>query len=114
MDEPVDYWETLVQSTLRGRWAANDGFDYRTALSAIRQPVLHVISDGDTIAGEPSEAIAFLSPLRDRTVWHLGPAHPEPWRTLKPTHMGLVTHPQSEPIWDAVAAWLRETLARAD
>jgi|GEM_PF-1011817 len=112
MDEPNAYWDVLYRSGIEGRWAADDGFDFRTALPSISQPVLHVLSEGDVLDGQPAEAVPFLDPLPNRTVWRLGKAQQYPaelWG-LAPDHMRLVTAPKSLPIWQAVAQWLRAAL----
>ena len=115
MDESASYWETLYRCATDGRWLADDGFDYRAALDVIRCPVLHVVSEGDPVYGNPDEAERFVAPLPRRTVWRLGTRRcPEPLWSLKPDHMALVTRSASQPVWEHLAQWLQAPYVEAD
>lgn len=89
------------------RWGTPDGVDYQAGLAQVRCPVLHVLSDGDRLSGRPAQALRFTASLPHREVLRLGSSCERPeLRALRPTHMGVVTSPASEPVWKALAEWL--------
>ncbi len=113
-DEAPEYWRDLCGFAFTGRWHARDGFDYHAGLEAVRCPVLHVSSDGDRLLARPAAALAFGARLPHRHGWRLGPGGDLPELAQRPPdHMGLVTSTASQPLWRAVAAWLRAQASAA-
>lgn len=108
-DEARRYWSEMARWVARDTWSARDGADYHRNLARIRRPVLHVVSDGDTFAARPAQALRFSAPLAGvREVVHLGRGCPHPALAgLAPGHMGFVTDPACEPLWAHVAEWIR-------
>ncbi len=111
-DEAPGYWHTFFDWVAHDRWTSRDGVDYHAALSRVRCPVLHVVSEGDGLYARPDEALNFSAPLGPRReVLRLGPGCPHPeLRGLRPGHMDMVTDPRNEPLWEHAAAWIRGVL----
>lgn len=106
-DESAQYWQDLADIYRHDAWRSADGFDYHAALAGIRQPVLHVLSEGDWFLGNPSEAALFLGPLGHRRELLVGAAVPgSVLGSYSPTHMALLTDARAQPLWDAIANWL--------
>jgi predicted alpha/beta hydrolase len=107
-DESKTCFQWYDDYVKRNYWGTPQGVDYHEGLPRIRCPVLHVVSDGDRISGRPSQALRFTAALGERRqVLHLGPHCVEPaLRGARPTHMGVITHAGSQPIWEWVAGWM--------
>lgn len=116
-DEAATYWRDLAGFVFHDKWGVpgEEGVDYHAGLAHVRCPVLHVVSDGDRLAGNAEDALNFTSTLPHREVLRLGPeCEVEALRSLMPDHMPLVTSPRSVPIWREVAAWLTRRLVGPD
>jgi predicted alpha/beta hydrolase len=108
-DESRTYWRDFTRFYRSGTWGSSDGVDYRANLANVRCPVLHVLSDGDSLYANPEEAIRFLQPLGERReVLRLGGSGS--LGELTPDHMGLVTRPSSAPVWVRIAEWMAEQI----
>ncbi|MDC0674698.1 alpha/beta fold hydrolase [Nannocystis radixulma] len=110
-DEAYTYFDDFRRCVAADAWRARDGRDYRAGLAAVDTPVLLVVSDGDRLA-PPRTALRFWSPLPRLTTIRLGArefADLPPDRPA-PGHMAAVTDPASEPVWRAIATWLKEQL----
>jgi predicted alpha/beta hydrolase len=94
------------------RYGSTDGsIDYREALGRVAIPVFAVSSEADTLLAHPVSVELFLKPiasqhktLRIFTSRDLGVPAPD--------HMGIVTHPRSQPIWDAIANWIDQSICK--
>lgn len=110
-DEAYTYLDDFRRCIAADAWLARDGRDYRAGLSQVDAPVLLVVSEGDRLA-PPRTARRFWSPLPRLSTIHLGApefAHLTPGRPA-PGHMAAVTDPASEPVWRAIATWLKDQL----
>lgn len=107
-DEAYSYFLDFARCARRGGWLAADGHDYLAGLADVRAPVLLVQSDRDRVA-PPRTALRLWSRLPAAETWRLGAP---PWQHLAPTHMAAVTDPASAPLWQAIAGWLTDRLAR--
>lgn len=107
MDESAGYWADIARNVRAGTWSARDGTDYHAGLRQVACPCLHVVSVRDRLYASPASALRLTAQIPRRTVWQLG-RDPD-LRGLQPDHMGLLTGP-SEPVWRALAGWLRDTL----
>jgi pimeloyl-ACP methyl ester carboxylesterase len=89
----------------RHGWPDELPFSAGDAFEKIDIPVLHVVSRRDRIYARPDSAFAFTRSLPRRETVYLG--HEPRWRHLAPTHMGIVTDPNSAELWSALATWIR-------
>lgn len=104
-DEALDYWRDLTRMAAT-HWQARDGTDYLAGLANVKAPILCVFSDGDRLFTRPADGMRFTSHLPGRTALVLGPRVGVPaLRGIVPGHMGLVTDPRAEPLWQHVADW---------
>jgi len=108
VDEPLSYWRSM---TSQQSWGTPGGVDYSITLERVRQPFLHVLSDGDRLLSHPDDAQLFTSALRRREVLRLGAGCAEPTlRPLRPGHVEMVASPACQPLWRFVADWLGRRL----
>ncbi len=106
-DEALGYWSDLYRVCTEDRWGDSAGEDYRPGLAEVACPVLHVVSDADWLYGTPAQALGLLEPLPRRDVLHLGGGRRgSALALLAPDHMGMVTAPSCEPLWEYVAGWV--------
>jgi len=108
MDESRAYLQHFYDSVEKNVWADEDGHSYHPTLKNIPCPVLHVLSPGDAVIGDPESSGNYLRILgAQRIPMILGAGNtwslPE---DLNPDHMELLTSPESEPMWDRIASWL--------
>ncbi|MCY0993862.1 alpha/beta hydrolase [Nannocystis sp. ILAH1] len=117
-DEAYSCFDDLRRCIAEDGWRARGGHDYRAGLAGVDLPVLLVISEGDRVAS-PRTAERLWSPLPRRTTWRLaaggatdqdGRGLPELAGVGAPGHMAPVTDPASEPLWRAIATWLKGQL----
>lgn len=117
-DEAHTYFDDFRRCIAEGGWRARGGHDYRAGLAGVDLPVLLVVSDADRLAS-PRTATRLWSPLPRLTTWRLtaagahdhgGRALPELAGLGAPGHMATVTDPASEPLWRAIATWLKGQL----
>ncbi|WAS92012.1 serine aminopeptidase domain-containing protein [Nannocystis punicea] len=118
-DEAYTYFADFRRCVADGGWRARDGHDYRAGLAGLAFPVLLVASEGDRLA-PPRTAVRLWSPVPRLTTWRLaaagatdqdGRALPELAGVGAPGHMAAVTDPAREPLWRAIATWLKGQLA---
>lgn len=105
-DEAYSYFADFDRCVASDAWRAQGGHDYRAGLADVAVPVLLVVSDNDRLA-PPRTALRMWSPLPHLDAWRLGAP---PFAGLAPTHMAAVTDPASEPLWRAIATWLKDQL----
>ena len=112
-DEAATYWHQFARWMNENRWGSLDGsVDFHGNLADVGCPVLHVLSEGDRLYARPHSALNFSASLSDRETIVLGRDDaPGRLADLRPTHMGMITDPTSEPAWRAVARWLVLQLA---
>jgi predicted alpha/beta hydrolase len=105
-DESTASCEDYDRFARTGKWTSRDGrVDYLGALSAVRIPLLEVVSEGDRfecvpVCGERF-ARSFGGPsdvVRVTQADDGGPA---------PSHMGLMTSRRSRGSWQGIEAWMR-------
>ena len=112
-DESPSYWLQFHSFVRRNRWVSEDGsVDYHRGMGEVSCPVLHVVSEGDRLYATPSSALSFSADVPERDVLVLG-RDDAPGRLgeIMPTHMGIVTDPDSAPAWRAVGRWLLRQMA---
>lgn len=111
-DESRRYWESFARWYTSDVWDSASGVDYHAGLSRVSCPVVHVVSDGDRLYGQPDDALAFSAPLRYRDVWRLGSRCTRYYLRGVPAvdHMGMVTDPRSEALWSEIARALTTPL----
>jgi len=107
-DESKTYWAQFRRWMLDHRWDSNAGIDYHAPLTNLRLPLLQVVSDGDGFGAPPAHSLAFTGPLApERTVLHLGKkSTDERLKGFAPGHMGVVTNPESQPVWEMIGEWI--------
>ncbi len=107
MDESAGYWSDIHRNVRAGSWHARDGTDYHAGLARVRCPCLHVVSVNDRLYAHPASALRLTAQIPHRTTVQLG--RDPGLEHLRPDHMGVLTG-ASEPAWQTVARWLRDTL----
>jgi predicted alpha/beta hydrolase len=104
-DEARGYVEDLARFTRTGAWTNADGrIDYLASLSAVRVPVLQILSDGDRLSCAPECGARFVARCGARhdlvRLTHDRDGPP-------PDHMGLVTSFRSRSAWARAEEWMR-------
>ncbi len=103
-DEAASYVHQFLPWARSGVWGTADGrIDYRAGLSRVECPVLCVLGGADQLICAPASGRWFHAPLPDVEVWEVSAA--SRFQT-DASHMSLVTHQDSRPLWEAIAAWL--------
>jgi predicted alpha/beta hydrolase len=94
--EPDRYVQEFLQMWTTDRLGDRD--DYEAALSRATIPVLAYSSRGDRLLARPEAVERFLRPLsrcEHRVIDRID-------------HMGLVLDDRARPMWDEIAAWIRQ------
>lgn len=105
-DEAYSYFTDFRRCVAADGWLAQTGQDYRAGLPGVDLPVLLVVSENDRLA-PPRTALRMWSGLPRLEALRLGVP---PFAGLAPGHMEAVTDPTSEPLWRAIATWLKVQL----
>lgn len=113
-DEAAGYWMQFNRMQQVDRWCTADlRRDYDTDLERVVCPVLHVASEGDWLYANPRSALRFTAPLPSRETLVCGRDDaPGALHRLSPSHMGMVTDPDSGPLWRHVGRWLLRQTAQ--
>lgn len=106
VDEPAGYAGDLTRFWFQDRWSDRAGRDWMPGLKTIDGPALMVCSEGDALLAHPDGATAFAAGIPGVEVWRLkdgdlGMPH-------APSHMEMGVDPLAEPLWRAVAEWMRQ------
>ena len=108
MDECRTYLQHFYDSVEKNIWEDESGVSYHPTLAHIPCSVLHVLSPGDDLIGDPESSTNYLSIMgENRVPMILGEGNS--WGLpggLTPGHMELLTSPSSEPVWERIATWL--------
>lgn len=112
-DEASAYWYQFNRMQQLNAWCSFDTrTDYAAGLERVVCPVLHVASEADWLYANPRSALQFTAPLPTREVVVCGRDDaPGALHRMRPDHMGMLTSPESQPLWRFVGRWLLRTLA---
>ena len=106
VDEPADYASDLARFWFQDRWGDRAGSDWLAGLAAIDGPALMVCSEGDTLLAHPDGATAFAARIPGVEVWRL--KNGDLGMPQAPSHMEMGVDAVSEPLWRAIAAWMKD------
>lgn len=112
MDEPIAYLRHFYEAVESDHWCDEEGRGYYEELAKTKFPILHVLSAGDALIGDPQSSSNFLEIVAERKETLLLDKNQSDrgLQGLMPGHMEIITSPDSAPIWNAIGDWL---LARA-
>lgn len=106
VDEPGGYASDLARFWFDDRWGDRAGSDWLAGLRTIGGPALMVCSEGDRLLAHPDGATAFASRIPGVEVWRLRDG--DLGMARAPSHMAMGVEAASEPLWRAIADWMKE------
>ena len=110
MDEAEPYIQHVFDAVEKGLWEDETGASYHAPMSEITFPLLHVLSEGDRVIADPESSSEFMAIVgANCTPMILG--RENQWnfpKELQPDHMGLITDPACEVMWEAIGKWMLE------